>query len=134
MDSPLMPLFAHPAEIFERGEGPYLYTDKGERYLDFIGGIAVSAFGYGRPEIVSALKAQADKVWHVSNLFKVRGQIELGQRFADATFAEKLTGQMESWLRDARRRRGKVLGPRGSSRMVEGIERGLLLLPFLVAL
>ena len=88
MDSPLMPLFAHPAEIFERGEGPYLYTDKGERYLDFIGGIAVNAFGYGRPEIINALKAQADKVWHVSNLFKVPGQIELGQRFADATFAE----------------------------------------------
>ena len=88
MDSPLMPLFAHPAEIFERGEGPYLITDKGERYLDFIGGIAVSAFGYGRPEIIDALKAQADKVWHVSNLFKVPGQLELATRFANSTFAD----------------------------------------------
>ena len=88
MDSPLMPLFAHPTEIFERGEGPYLFTDKGERYLDFIGGIAVSAFGYGRPEIINALKAQADKVWHVSNLFKVPGQLELATRFANSTFAD----------------------------------------------
>jgi acetylornithine/N-succinyldiaminopimelate aminotransferase len=48
----------------------------------------VNAFGYGRPEIVNALKAQADKVWHLSNLYQIPGQDELAKRYVRDTFAE----------------------------------------------
>jgi acetylornithine/N-succinyldiaminopimelate aminotransferase len=75
---------------FERGEGVWLITETGERYLDFGAGVAVSSLGHGHPHLVDTLKAQADKVWHLSNLYEVPGQEMLAKRLTDATFAEKV--------------------------------------------
>lgn len=55
--------------VFEKGEGVYLYDTDGKKYLDFAAGIAVSAFGYGKKEYTEALKAQIDRLIHISNLY-----------------------------------------------------------------
>ena len=88
--SALMPTYA-PADLaFEKGEGVYLYTADGRRFLDFCAGIAVNALGYGHPHLVDALKTQADKLWHVSNLYRIPGQEALAERFAAASFADRV--------------------------------------------
>jgi acetylornithine/N-succinyldiaminopimelate aminotransferase len=74
---------------FERGEGVWLYTESGERYLDFAAGVAVNSLGHSHPHLVEALKTQADKLWHVSNLYEVPGQTRLAERLTEATFADK---------------------------------------------
>ncbi|WP_460447991.1 acetylornithine transaminase [Alsobacter sp. SYSU BS001988] len=86
--SPLLPTFARADLSFERGEGPWLFTDRGERYLDFGAGIAVNALGHAHPHLIEALEAQARKVWHVSNLFRIPEGEKLAQRLVDATFAD----------------------------------------------
>ena len=75
---------------FERGEGVWLITESGERYLDFAAGIAVNSLGHAHPHLVEALKAQADKVWHLSNLYEIPGQEELSRRLTEATFADRV--------------------------------------------
>jgi acetylornithine/N-succinyldiaminopimelate aminotransferase len=72
----------------ERGEGATLITTDGRRFLDFTSGIAVTALGHCHPHLVQALKEQADKVWHCSNLFRIPGQERLAQRLVDASFAD----------------------------------------------
>jgi acetylornithine/N-succinyldiaminopimelate aminotransferase len=86
--SPLLPTYNRADIAFERGEGPYLFDDKGERYLDFGSGIAVSAFGHGHPFMVAALTEQAGKLWHTSNLYRIPGQERLGRRLVEASFAD----------------------------------------------
>ena len=86
--SPLLPVYAPPAERFVRGEGVFLYTDKDERYLDFIAGIAVNALGHAHPALVKALNEQAGKLWHLSNMFRVEGQERLAQKYVDSSFAD----------------------------------------------
>ncbi|PSC06099.1 acetylornithine transaminase [Alsobacter soli] len=86
--SPLLPTFARADLSFERGEGPWLYTDRGERYLDFGAGIAVNSLGHAHPHLVKALGEQAAKVWHVSNLYRIPEGEKLAQRLVDATFAD----------------------------------------------
>jgi acetylornithine/N-succinyldiaminopimelate aminotransferase len=73
-----------PAITFERGDGAYLYTDTDERYLDFIAGIAVNALGHAPKAVGDALKEQMDKVWHLSNLYRVPGQETLAKKYCDA--------------------------------------------------
>src|SRR5690606_32499058 len=75
---------------FERGEGPWLITAKGERYLDFGAGIAVNAFGHSHPHLIKALTEQAGKVWHTSNIYRIPGQEKLARRFVEVTFAERV--------------------------------------------
>jgi acetylornithine and succinylornithine aminotransferases len=75
---------------FARGEGVWLFTETGDKYLDFAAGIAVNSLGHAHPHLVEALKAQASRLWHLSNLYEVPGQETLGQRLVDATFADKV--------------------------------------------
>jgi len=88
--SALFETFARAPLAFERGEGAWLVTQSGERYLDFAGGIAVNSLGHGHPHLVAALTEQAAKLWHVSNLYEIPGQRQLGERLAEATFADKV--------------------------------------------
>ncbi len=90
MPTPLFDTYAPPAQIFERGEGAYLIERGGEKYLDFISGIAVNALGHAHPKAVAALKAQADKLWHTSNMFTVPGQLELAAKYCKDSFAERV--------------------------------------------
>src|ERR1041385_3098144 len=73
---------------FERGEGARLYTAEGEAYLDCMAGIAVNALGHAHPKLVKTLKEQADKLWHVSNIFTIPGQARLAKALTDASFAD----------------------------------------------
>ncbi|MEP5699271.1 MAG: aspartate aminotransferase family protein [Sneathiella sp.] len=84
----LMATYAPPDILFEKGEGAYLYTEDGDKYLDFIPGIAVTAFGHNHPHLVGALKEQAEKYWHTSNMFRVRSGEQLAERLAKHTFAD----------------------------------------------
>ena len=88
MTSPLLPTYARADLEFERGEGPWLVTSSRERYLDFGAGIAVNALGHAHPHLVEALTAQARKVWHVSNLYRIPEGERLAQRLVESTFAD----------------------------------------------
>ncbi len=108
-DSALYSTYARSELSFERGDGARLYTADNQEYLDFAGGVAVSSVGHGHPHVVTALKEQADKVWHVSNIYQIPGQEKLAQRFADVTFADKVffansgAEAMECAIKTARR-------------------------------
>ena len=86
--SPLLPTYARADVAFVRGDGAWLEASDGERYLDFGAGIAVCALGHSHPKLVEALTRQGEKLWHVSNLFRIPEAEALGQRLTDATFAD----------------------------------------------
>jgi acetylornithine/N-succinyldiaminopimelate aminotransferase len=86
--APVLPTYARAPLAFERGEGPYLFSTDGRRFLDFTAGIAVNALGHAHPHLVAALTEQAGKLWHTSNLFEVPGQRRLAERLVAATFAD----------------------------------------------
>jgi len=86
--SALYGTYARSDLAFERGEGVRLFAQDGTEYLDFHGGIAVNALGYGDKHVVGALKAAADKVWHTGNTFTIPEQEKLGQRLVENTFAD----------------------------------------------
>ncbi|MEQ1887801.1 MAG: aspartate aminotransferase family protein [Alphaproteobacteria bacterium] len=88
MITPVLPSYARTNLAFERGEGAYLFTTTGERYLDMGGGIAVNGLGHAHPALFAALKAQAEKLWHTSNLYHIPGQQRLAERLVAATFAD----------------------------------------------
>jgi acetylornithine/N-succinyldiaminopimelate aminotransferase len=88
MVTAVLPTYARMPVAFERGEGVYLYTADGEAYLDFGAGIAVNGLGHHHPHLVAALKAQADKVWHTSNVYQIEGQQRLAERLTAATFGD----------------------------------------------
>jgi acetylornithine/N-succinyldiaminopimelate aminotransferase len=90
MIAPVMPTYARYDLAFERGEGAYLITADGRRYLDFASGIAVTALGHAHPHLVAALKAQADKLWHCSNLYRIPEGERLAKRLTDASFADSV--------------------------------------------
>jgi acetylornithine/N-succinyldiaminopimelate aminotransferase len=83
-----MGTYARQDVIFVRGEGCWLTSDTGERYLDFGSGVAVNALGHAHPQLVAALKAQAEKLWHTSNLYRVEGQETVAEKLTRLTFAD----------------------------------------------
>ena len=88
--SAVLGTYARANVEFERGEGAYLWSVDGERYLDFAAGVAVNVLGHAHPHLVEALTAQARKVWHTSNLYRVTGQERLAKRLCDVTFADRV--------------------------------------------
>lgn len=88
MTSPLLPTYARADIAFERGEGAWLVAEGGERYLDFGAGIAVNALGHAHPHLVEALTAQAGRLWHTSNLYRIPEGERLAARLAEASFAD----------------------------------------------
>ena len=107
--SPLYATFARADVAFERGEGAWLIDTRGERWLDFGSGIAVNSLGHAHPHLVETLKAQAEKVWHVSNVFRIPEQERLAARlvancFADRVFFTNSGGEaLECAIKTARR-------------------------------
>ncbi|MFK7944613.1 MAG: aspartate aminotransferase family protein [Paracoccaceae bacterium] len=90
MIAPVMPTYARVPLKFERGEGSWLTTLEGEKYLDFGAGIAVNCLGHAHPKLVEALEAQARRVWHVSNLYDIPKQEELAAKLVEGTFADTM--------------------------------------------
>lgn len=86
----LMQTYARSDLAFERGEGAYLFTADGRRFLDFASGIAVTALGHSHPHLVQALTTQAQKLWHTSNLYRVPGQERLAERLVAASCADQV--------------------------------------------
>jgi acetylornithine/N-succinyldiaminopimelate aminotransferase len=86
--SHLLPTYARVDLAFERGEGPWLVTPQGDKYLDFTSGVAVNALGHAHPALVKAITDQAQKVWHVSNLYRIPEGERLAERLCQASFAD----------------------------------------------
>ena len=105
----ILPVYAPPNEVFVRGEGVNLYTGGGEKYLDFIAGIAVTALGHSHPALVETLKVQAEQLWHTSNMFRVAGAEDLSRKICERTFADRVfftnsgTEAVEAALKTARK-------------------------------
>jgi acetylornithine/N-succinyldiaminopimelate aminotransferase len=85
-----MPTYARQNLVFESGDGAWLVSTTGERYLDFGSGVAVNALGHAHPKLTAAITEQAQKLWHCSNLYRVAGQERLAERLCEATFADKV--------------------------------------------
>ena len=64
----LIPTYDRLPLLAVRGEGCYLYGENGKKYLDFLGGLAVNSLGYAHPEIMAALRDEAETILHVFNL------------------------------------------------------------------
>jgi acetylornithine/N-succinyldiaminopimelate aminotransferase len=88
MTSHMMPTFARVNLAFERGDGVWLTATNGERYLDFTSGVAVNALGHAHPHLVAAMSEQAQKLWHVSNLFEIPEDERAAKRLCEASFAD----------------------------------------------
>jgi acetylornithine/N-succinyldiaminopimelate aminotransferase len=86
--SALLPVYARVNLAFERGDGAWLTSTSGERFLDFGGGIAVASLGHSHPHLVAALDEQGAKLWHTSNLFEIPQAERLAQRLVAASFAD----------------------------------------------
>ena len=74
----------------DHGDGVYVYSEDGTRYLDFTSGIGVLSLGYSHPALVAALKDQAEKIWHCSNLFKINKQKIVAEKIAKNSFADSI--------------------------------------------
>ncbi len=85
-----MPTYNRADLAFARGEGPYLETTDGRRFLDFGAGIAVNCLGHGHPHLVRALTEQAQRLWHTSNLYRIPEQERLAARLVAASFADRV--------------------------------------------
>jgi acetylornithine/N-succinyldiaminopimelate aminotransferase len=90
MITALMPNYNRADIAFEHGEGPWLFTADGRRFLDFGAGIATSSLGHGHPGLTSAVAAQAARVMHVSNLYRVPQAERLAERLVANSFADSV--------------------------------------------
>ncbi len=88
MIPPLMPTYNRYPVAFERGEGARLFAQDGREFIDFGSGIAVNSFGHAHPHLTAALRAQAEKLWHTSNLYRIPEGERLARRLCAATFAD----------------------------------------------
>ena len=90
MIAALMPTYNRTDLAFERGDGAWLFTTDGRRFLDYGSGIATSSLGHAHPHLVQAIAEQAGRVMHTSNLYRVPGAERLAARFVEATFADSV--------------------------------------------
>lgn len=82
-DKYLMNTYSRIPVVFEKGNGVYLWGFDGKRYLDFVSGLSVNNLGHCHPEIVKAIKKQSEKLLHVSNLYCIASQAELGKKLVE---------------------------------------------------
>jgi acetylornithine/N-succinyldiaminopimelate aminotransferase len=108
-DTHIMGVYNRAPLAFERGEGVRLWSTDGDVYLDCVAGIAVDALGHSHPKLVAALKTQGEKLWHVSNIYRIPEQEALAGKLCAATFADVIfftnsgTEAVECALKTARR-------------------------------
>src|SRR5436309_1887893 len=86
----ILPVYNTFNIAFTHGKGVYLFDDHGKKYVDFSCGYGVNALGHCHPGAVAALKDQADKVWHISNMFQHPLRKQLADRMVAATFADSV--------------------------------------------
>ena len=86
--SHLMSVYNRAPLCVERGIGSWLYCSDGKSYLDCVGGIATNGLGHCHPELIEALNSQANRLWHVSNIFTIPGQERLADELVASSFAD----------------------------------------------
>ncbi|MCT4556376.1 MAG: aspartate aminotransferase family protein [Pelagimonas sp.] len=84
----VLPTYNRAPLNFEKGEGAWLIEKDGRRFLDLGSGIAVNALGHAHPALVEALTDQAQKLWHVSNLYEIPQQQALADKLVETSFAD----------------------------------------------
>lgn len=84
----VLPTYNRAPLSFVKGEGSWLWTEDGRRYLDLGSGIAVNALGHAHPALVQTLTDQAQKLWHVSNVYTIPEQERLAKLLTENTFAD----------------------------------------------
>ncbi len=109
-------VFIRPGFVLSHGDGMYLYDTEGKEYLDFVAGIAVNALGHHDKGALQALTAQAEKLWHCSNLYYTEPQVRAASLLTRHTFADKVffcnsgTEAVEGAIKFARKWAHKVKG------------------------
>ncbi len=86
--SSILGTYARKGVSFKEGKGSYLYSESGEKYLDFVQGIATNILGHCHEHLVKTIHEQSKKLWHVSNVFTIPEQEKLAKRLTDNTFAD----------------------------------------------
>ena len=86
--SSILGTYARKNISFKEGKGSYVFAENGDKYLDFVQGIAVNVLGHCHEHLVKAIKEQSEKLWHVSNSFVILEQEKLAKRLTDNTFAD----------------------------------------------
>ncbi|WP_116474133.1 aspartate aminotransferase family protein [Zobellella maritima] len=89
-DQVMVPNYAPSKVIPVRGQGARIWDQADNEYIDFAGGIAVNCLGHCHPALVSALKEQSEKLWHLSNVWTNEPALRLAKKMVDATFAEQV--------------------------------------------
>ncbi|MCG9768242.1 aspartate aminotransferase family protein [Pseudoalteromonas piscicida] len=89
-DEVMVPNYNPSAVIPVKGQGSRVWDQTGKEFIDFAGGIAVNCLGHCHPTLVSALKEQGEKIWHLSNVMTNEPALRLAKKLTDATFAEKV--------------------------------------------
>ncbi|TKI04992.1 bifunctional acetylornithine/succinyldiaminopimelate transaminase [Martelella alba] len=89
-DQVILPVYAPAQFIPVRGQGSRVWDQDGKEYIDFSGGIAVTALGHCHPALVNALKTQGETLWHTSNIFANEPALRLARKLIDATFADRV--------------------------------------------
>ena len=108
-DSHLMGVYNRAPLEVDHGKGARLWAKDGTEYLDCVSGISTNALGHAHPKLVQALTDQAEKLWHVSNIFKIPGQEELADLLCAKSFADVVfftnsgTEAVECAIKTARR-------------------------------
>ena len=96
----ILQTYGRPEFVLERGNGVYLFDTDGCRYLDFVSGLAVNAFGYGDYDVLKAIEEQSAKLMHVSNLYHTIPSVQLAQMLVENSFADRVffcNSGAESW-------------------------------------
>ena len=86
--SSVLGTYARKSISFTQGKGSYLYTENGDKYLDFVQGIGTNVFGHANEHLIKALYNQSKKLWHLSNAFVIPEQERLAERLCKYTFAD----------------------------------------------
>ena len=86
--SSVLDTYARKAISFTQGKGSYLFAENGDKYLDFVQGIATNVLGHCHEHLVKTIQEQSKKLWHVSNAFVIPDQERLAKRLTDHTFAD----------------------------------------------
>tara|TARA_B100000029_G_scaffold450075_2_gene473793 strand:+ start:727 stop:1890 length:1164 start_codon:yes stop_codon:yes gene_type:complete len=86
--SSILGTYARKAISFKKGKGSYLFAENGDKYLDFVQGIATNILGHCHEHLVKTIQDQSEKLWHVSNVFMIPEQERLAKKLTDNTFAD----------------------------------------------
>ncbi|MAN23946.1 MAG: acetylornithine aminotransferase [Gemmatimonadetes bacterium] len=96
----ILQTYGRPEFVLERGNGVYLFDTEGNRYLDFVSGLAVNALGYGDYDVVRAIEEQVGMLMHVSNLYHTMPSVKLAELLVENSFSNRIffcNSGTESW-------------------------------------